>query len=56
MSLKTLANDVDTLLDHQLTNDQTLLVFYAKRGMIHVLDVDPATREARSDQTLPAHD
>jgi hypothetical protein len=54
--LKTLANDIDTLLDHQLTNDHTLLVFYAKRGMIHVLDVDPATREARSDQTLPAHD
>lgn len=56
MSLKTLANDIDTLLDHQLTNDQTLLAFYAKRGIIHVLDVDPATREARSEQTLPAHD
>jgi hypothetical protein len=26
MSLKTLANDIDTLLDHQLTNDHTLLV------------------------------
>lgn len=53
--LKTLTSGVGALLDHQLTNDHTLLVFYAKRGVIHVLDVDPATRELRSDQTLPAH-
>jgi len=53
--LKTLANGVNTLLDHQLTNDHALLVFYAKRGVVHVLDVDPVTRELRSDQTLPAH-
>jgi hypothetical protein len=36
-------------------NDHTLLVFYATRGVVHVLDVDPATRELRSDRTLPAH-
>jgi hypothetical protein len=53
--LKTLANGVDTLLDHQLTNDDTLLVFYAKHGVVHVLDVDPATRDLRSDQTLAGH-
>lgn len=53
--LDTLANGVDTLLDHQLINDRTLLVFYAKHGAIHVLDVDPANRKLRADQTLPAH-
>jgi hypothetical protein len=53
--VKTLVDGVSTLLDHELTNDHTLLVFYAKRGVAHVLDVDPVTRELRSDQTLPAH-
>lgn len=53
--IKTLANGINTLLDHQLTNDHALLVFYAKRGVVHVLDVDPVTRDLRSDQTLPAH-
>lgn len=52
--LNTLAKGVDTLLDHQLTNDGTLLVFYARHGVVHVLDVDPAAQELRSDQTLPA--
>jgi len=53
--LKTLVSGADSLLDHQLVNDHTLLVFYATRGVVHVLDVDPATRELRSDRTLPAH-
>jgi hypothetical protein len=30
-------------------------VFYAKQGAAHVLDVDPATREVRSDKALAAH-
>lgn len=53
--VKTLAARVDTLLDHQLADDHTLLVFYAKQGTAHVLDVDPATREVRSDLPLAGH-
>jgi hypothetical protein len=52
---KTLATGVDTLLGHRLTDGHTLLVFYAKQGTAHVLDIDPATREIRSDKPLAAH-
>lgn len=52
--LKTLASGIDTLLDHQLVDEHTLLVFYARHGEVHVLDVDPATHEVRSDRALPA--
>jgi hypothetical protein len=53
--LKTIATGVDTLLGHQLTDNHTLLVFYAAQGVAHVLDVDPATRETRSGKPLAAH-
>jgi hypothetical protein len=53
--LKALASGVDTLLGYRLTDNHTLLVFYAKQGAAHVLDVDPATREVRSDKALAAH-
>ncbi len=52
--LKTLATGIDTLLGHRLTDNHTLLVFYAKQGAAHVLDVDLATREVRSDKVLAA--